>query len=439
MDRSTASRQLARRIRLRRTQWGWSAQKLADAAAEAGTSSLTRDAIAKIESGARQSVTADEITALARVLHLSPTELLATESSAEALFGALHDLSRRSGNPNVRELARELGFPVRVLVDVFRGRTIPDWQTLEPVVHALGGDSGQFRELLRRATEEDTPGEPDADPEFEDFPWAGLLEGISSLGAQANPRQRKPFEVTRLFLEAGLTMADEDLGQLGGPDVGWRPISRDRVVRGATRLAEERGEATRPGLAAFRDRWQRTEDYLQDLVTYALNSTRWQEALDAARVELLDGLDGVVAGRARFSDLIVSVAEKDMSLRLRFARYLIFQLTLTVNDKFRRLAQKAHAQFFEVYSRSWVAAYDEALKKLGLTLRPGVDAEVLAKLFGCLAHGIVMIAAELGDDQFTQDADDRPLLADGVMLMILGSTDTGDGRSSRDGVDALLE
>jgi hypothetical protein len=34
----------------------------------------------------------------------------------------------------------------------------------------------------------------------------------------------------------------------------------------------------------------------------------------------------------------------------------------------------------------------------------------------CLAHGITMIATEFGDDQFTKDA----------------------GRSSRDGVDALI-
>lgn len=461
MDQSATSRQLARRIRLRRLQRGWSAQQLADACADAGLDTLTRATIAKIESGTRLSVTADEIAVFARVLRTSPTELLAAESDAEALFGALLDLSRQAGSPSIGELSQRLELPRSELSELFRGRTLPGWQMLGPVVHALGGDAAQFHALLRRASEGDGPrllseiaaGERgprqaersslDGVTGTEEVPWIELLEGLRRPETQANPKSRKPLALTLLFLEIGLKMVDEDLRQTSGPSFGWRQISRERVVRGAEQLARERqpdidGGGVRPGLGAFRDRWPLMADYFQDLVTYSLYSPRWRQALELARAELLNGLDGVAAGKEKLSDLIIAVAKKDMTLRLRFARYLIFQLTLTVDATYSRVAQKAHAQFYEVYSRSWVDAYDEALKKLGFKLRPGVNVETLGRLFGCLATGLTSLAAETGDDQLTKDENDTPLLAKGVMLMILGSIDTGDGQSSREGVDGLI-
>lgn len=467
MDPSATSRQLARRIRLRRRQRGWSAQQLADACADTGLESLTRATIAKIESGTRQSVTADEIAVLARVLRTSPTELLAAESAAEALFSALLDLSRQAGNPSIGELAQTLELPRTELSELFRGRMLPTWQMLGPVVHALSGDSTQFHELWRRASEGDGPRllselaaeeaeeaaergprqaepmSPDAVTGTEKVLWMELLDGLRNPETQANPKNRKSFALTLLFLEIGLKMVDEDMEQQSGSSFGWRHLSRERVVRRAMKLAEvgrsdvDGGDA-RPGPGAFRARWALLADYLQDLVTYALYSPRWREALEFARAELLDGLDDVAAGKKKFSDLIVAVTKKDMALRLRFARYLIFQLTLTVDSTYSRVAQKAHVQFYEVYSQSWVDAYDEALKKLGLTLRPGVNVEALGRLFGCLASGLTMVATETGDDQLTNDENDRPLLAEGVMLMILGAIDTGDGRPSRDGVDGLI-
>jgi transcriptional regulator with XRE-family HTH domain len=77
MSRGTVTELLADRVRKLRAELGWSAQRLADECARAGFDSLTRGTIAKIESGVRQSVTADEVTALARVLGVTPNDLLA--------------------------------------------------------------------------------------------------------------------------------------------------------------------------------------------------------------------------------------------------------------------------------------------------------------------------------------------------------------------------
>src|SRR2546423_10241958 len=77
MSRGTVTELLADRVRKLRAELGWSAQRLADECARAGFAALTRGMIAKIESGVRRSVTADEVTALAHVLGVTPNDLLA--------------------------------------------------------------------------------------------------------------------------------------------------------------------------------------------------------------------------------------------------------------------------------------------------------------------------------------------------------------------------
>lgn len=79
MEQAATARMVAERVRRLRNQHGWTAQRLADECARAGSTSLTRGTIAKIESGVRKSVSAEEIAVLARVLGVTPTALLAGE------------------------------------------------------------------------------------------------------------------------------------------------------------------------------------------------------------------------------------------------------------------------------------------------------------------------------------------------------------------------
>lgn len=79
METAPVARLVAERVRHLRRQRHWSAQQLADACAEAGMKTLSRGTIAKIESGVRKSVSAAEVQTLAKVLGVTPTELLAPE------------------------------------------------------------------------------------------------------------------------------------------------------------------------------------------------------------------------------------------------------------------------------------------------------------------------------------------------------------------------
>jgi tetratricopeptide (TPR) repeat protein/transcriptional regulator with XRE-family HTH domain len=77
MNDVSLTRHVADNVRVLRAQRRWSARQLAERCAQAGSGSLTRGAIAKIESGGRKHVTADELAVLAEVLEVSPSVLLA--------------------------------------------------------------------------------------------------------------------------------------------------------------------------------------------------------------------------------------------------------------------------------------------------------------------------------------------------------------------------
>lgn len=81
MADATVTRTVADRVRSLRRGRGWSARELAEACERAGMATLTRSAIAKIESGVRKSVTADELAILAAVLKVPLSALLATDAS----------------------------------------------------------------------------------------------------------------------------------------------------------------------------------------------------------------------------------------------------------------------------------------------------------------------------------------------------------------------
>ena len=84
----TVDSRVAERIRRLRHERSWSARDLAEACERMGQPSLSRGTIAKIESGVRKSVTADEVACLARVFGITPTDLLASESEqSEQLMG----------------------------------------------------------------------------------------------------------------------------------------------------------------------------------------------------------------------------------------------------------------------------------------------------------------------------------------------------------------
>ena len=147
----TRTEQVAERVRRLRAARGWTAQDLADACADAGFPALTRSTIAKIESGVRVSVSADELAALAAAFKIDPADLLAPQSDQEVLLSQLNEFLQEAGRPSLREISKRTGIPLSSLSGIVRGRYVPPWEVFEQLVVGLGGSPTEFLEVWERA------------------------------------------------------------------------------------------------------------------------------------------------------------------------------------------------------------------------------------------------------------------------------------------------
>jgi transcriptional regulator with XRE-family HTH domain len=75
----------AERVRWARKARGWSQRQLAVRLAELGRPEITRNAIARLETGARESVTLEELLALAAALGVAPLNLMSPLREGERL------------------------------------------------------------------------------------------------------------------------------------------------------------------------------------------------------------------------------------------------------------------------------------------------------------------------------------------------------------------
>ncbi|MER6827412.1 FxSxx-COOH system tetratricopeptide repeat protein, partial [Streptosporangium sp. NPDC000563] len=113
----TVTQQVASRIKRLRLQHGWTAQQLAEESARVGKTSLTRSTIAKIESGVRKSITADELTVLAQALGVTLGDLIDAEESQ-----AKHDGLMELREPSQVKLTTKIYNLPRPPSAVFAGR-----------------------------------------------------------------------------------------------------------------------------------------------------------------------------------------------------------------------------------------------------------------------------------------------------------------------------
>lgn len=68
------------------------------------------------------------------------------------LVTELHELHHRAGWPSLRTLARESGVSHTTVSKAFSQPALPSWGTLELLVEAMGGDTGQFHDLWLAAS-----------------------------------------------------------------------------------------------------------------------------------------------------------------------------------------------------------------------------------------------------------------------------------------------
>lgn len=269
--------------------------------------------------------------------------------------------------------------------------------------------------------------------------WPSIFAEHIDRPSLADPhnRHRSAYVATMLFLEAALRETHDQLSGLskdGTDDLGWARISRRLVVRRARRLAAEKlAESDRQGLqlgeGGFRDRWPGwggRSNFLACVVRYFCASPRWRSFFDfgarKARAELPE------IGAVDLPDLIQKIAIHDLHHRVRLSQWWLFQLSLTLNTKWRAVATKAYRELLEEYGRRWIPVYEEGLRRFRVSLRPDLSPAKLCAMISAQITGFATQIAGLGNEPRVLGEDAFALFAKSVQLLILAAIDTGDGR-----------
>ncbi|MEU3645760.1 hypothetical protein AB0E59_20420 [Lentzea sp. NPDC034063] len=249
-----------------------------------------------------------------------------------------------------------------------------------------------------------------------------------SLADPRNPR-RSVYVTTMVFLEGGLEEIDDQLSGRNSrsrDELAGARLTREIVVRRAAGVAAELSGVAHVGEGAFRDRWPGPggmANFFMCLIKYTCTAPRWSNFLDYGPRRALAELPKVRDGRLDLTDLIAKIATHDLRMRSRLARYWLFQLSLTIDAKWRSVATKAYREMLEAYSTRWVPVYEEGLRLLDVRFRPGVTARQLCLMISAQTSGFAQQVAGAGDDT----GENRELFVASVQAMIFAALDPGDG------------
>ncbi|MET9631811.1 hypothetical protein ABZX92_30535 [Lentzea sp. NPDC006480] len=272
--------------------------------------------------------------------------------------------------------------------------------------------------------------------------WPEVLRGHISRPSLADPRnpRRSVYLATMSFLEGGLREIDD---QLAGRSARSRDelvsarLTRDIVVRRAAGVARELPQVVHAGEGAFRDRWPGNggmANYFMCLIKYTCTAPRWGLFLDYGPRRALAELPAVHEGRLELTDLISKIATHDLRMRIRLARYWLFQLSLTIDAKWQAVATTAYRELLDAYSTRWAPVYERGLHLLGVRFRPGVTPARLSMMVSAQTAGFAQHIAATGDNT----TDNRDLFVASVQALIYAALDPGDGRGVAEALRGIL-
>lgn len=257
----------------------------------------------------------------------------------------------------------------------------------------------------------------------DDFRWALRLEGISDAGKYADPSETEVFAATKVLLQAGLQLWEDDLvkGDCGATH-GIGRLTRDRVtkqaevLRAQSKVSLKRNASSLHG--AFDRRWPYIDNYRKDLIIYDLYGVGWRETLELSIPRMMELIDDVQRGKLSGVDFIREVVRLDAAVRSQFFRKAVAQANLVSDPHYESVAKRAHAEYLDQHQEDWLDAYRAIVRSFGIVLRPGSQLEDAFKWIAWLVRAAVWEAKVAGSDTLEG-------VTQAIVTMIAGMIDTG--------------
>jgi hypothetical protein len=272
------------------------------------------------------------------------------------------------------------------------------------------------------------PGEP------EDL--SGVLRHINRL-RQSTRSKIANDPLTSAILDAAMTLIEREFrpepagalradGRDRYPFFSW--LSRPAVAKELATAKDEINESYAHNVIL--DRWRSHEDFLADVLAYALRTRHW--SLHIALAE--DAVSALTSGLGEgdFVDSVHEVAFEDLKIALELGAWRLQLVALACAEKYDDLRPVLLETYSEV-DRSWIALYEQVFAARGWRLRPGLEMKDLNIMLSSAAEGMALRA--LVDPQSVIDDVERTsALGDLALALILSCVDDGSGRTLDDAV-----
>lgn len=188
-------------------------------------------------------------------------------------------------------------------------------------------------------------------------------------------------------------------------------------------------------------RWTLMQNYFADLLSYVLRDEKWSHHLREAAKALMDLTKDRKNGENDMSavEVIRKVCAIDQARYRESPGYLLHLLLAVAARPDGKVAEAVCGMYKRIFLR-WTAACRAAFSTFDVTLRPDISQERFARALAVVADGVALQVTSSAGQLDPAGERDVLLLADIVMMLLVGAVDINkSGASLTSATNALIE
>jgi hypothetical protein len=188
-------------------------------------------------------------------------------------------------------------------------------------------------------------------------------------------------------------------------------------------------------------RWKPMQNYFADLLSYVLRDEEWSHHLREAAEALISLTKDRKYGKNDMSaaEVIRHVCAIDQARYRDSPGYLLHLLLAVAARPDGKVAEAVCGMYKRIFLR-WTAASRAALGTFDVKLRPDISQERFARALAVVADGVALQTTSTAGQLDPAGERDVSLLADIVMILLVGAVDVNkSGVSLTDAVNALIK
>jgi AcrR family transcriptional regulator len=292
----------------------------------------------------------------------------------------------------------------------------------------------QLLPALLTETERLTEWSPDADL----TPVLKRLTASAGRGTDDERRRLANHPLTKEYLEAGFRLLTRECMPID-PNIDEGRQEDDQVSLYFTFLTSLGilDEVRRHGDKqvdenSLHDRWPHHDDYVIDILSYAIQVKDWWPHAIAA-----DKSSGVIAGSTDIVRAAHEAGYQDQVMGLNDPAGPMTLIATAITERHPELRESMGARYRDI-QRKWMLIYQQAFARYGVRLRSDVTIQNFADIISALSDGFVLRSRADANVDFIDHDKRQTLFGRAAIAVLIACIDTGDDLTLEDAFRKLF-